>query len=135
MFCKNAVLKNFAIFTGKQLCWILFLIKLQAFSPAILLKGDSSTGVFLCISRIFQEHLFWKTSANGCFWLISNFSILFVFGCLFTIIKKNYDPLWRKCSVKSDYQINQIRLIQWRIFLKGILKLLKYTCWSLMYLF
>ena len=58
VFCKNAVLKNFAIFTGKQLCWILFLIKLQAFSPASLLKRDSNTGVFLCISRIFQEHLF-----------------------------------------------------------------------------
>ena len=27
---KKAVLKNFAIFTGKQLCWSLFLIKLQA---------------------------------------------------------------------------------------------------------
>ena len=29
MFCKKGVLKNFAIFTGKHLCWSLFLIKLQ----------------------------------------------------------------------------------------------------------
>ena len=28
VFCKKAVLKNVAIFTGKQLCWSLFLIKL-----------------------------------------------------------------------------------------------------------
>ena len=28
VFCKKAVLKDFAIFTGKHLCWILFLIKL-----------------------------------------------------------------------------------------------------------
>ena len=30
---KKAVLKNFAIFTGKHLCWSLFLVKLQAFRP------------------------------------------------------------------------------------------------------
>ena len=29
VFYKKAVLKNFAIFTGKYLCWNLFLIKLQ----------------------------------------------------------------------------------------------------------
>ena len=31
MFFKIGALKNFAIFTGKHLCWSLFLIKLQAF--------------------------------------------------------------------------------------------------------
>ena len=30
MFFKISVLKNFGIFTGKQLCWSLFLVKLQA---------------------------------------------------------------------------------------------------------
>ena len=30
MFFKIGVLKNFGIFTGKQLCWSLFLVKLQA---------------------------------------------------------------------------------------------------------
>ena len=30
MFFKTGVLKNFANFTGKHLCWSLFLIKLQA---------------------------------------------------------------------------------------------------------
>ena len=29
VFYKNAILKNFAIFTGKHLFWSLFLIKLQ----------------------------------------------------------------------------------------------------------
>ena len=46
VFYKKAVRKNFAIFTGKHLCWSLFLIKLKAFRS--------------------QEHLFLKTSANGC---------------------------------------------------------------------
>ena len=35
LFYKKAVLGNFAIFTGKQQCWSLFLIKLQA-RPATL---------------------------------------------------------------------------------------------------
>ena len=46
MFFKIEVLKNFANFTGKHLCWSLFLIKLQALRPPFLLKRDSNTGVF-----------------------------------------------------------------------------------------
>ena len=47
MFFKIGVLKNLANFTGKQLCWSLFLIELEAARPETLLKRDSSTGVFL----------------------------------------------------------------------------------------
>ena len=43
-FCKKkAVLKNFAIFTGKHLCFTLFLIKLQAFRP-------TANGCLCCVS-------------------------------------------------------------------------------------
>ena len=35
---KKGVLKNFANFKGKHLCWSLFLIKLQAFRSATLIK-------------------------------------------------------------------------------------------------
>ena len=35
---EKDVFKNFANFTGKHLCWSLFLIKLHAFRPATLLK-------------------------------------------------------------------------------------------------
>ena len=41
---KKAVLKNFAIFTGKHFCW----------SPQV------NEGVFLWISLKFLEHLLWK---------------------------------------------------------------------------
>ena len=44
---KTAALENFAIFTGKHLCWSLLLIKLQAFRPEILLKRDSNVSDFL----------------------------------------------------------------------------------------
>ena len=58
---KTGTLKNFAIFTGKQLCWSLFLIKLRPWRPATLLKRDSNTGVFLWILRPFQKHFFYRT--------------------------------------------------------------------------
>ena len=44
---KIGVPKNFVNFTGKHLCWSLFLIRLQALKPTTLLKGDSNAGVFL----------------------------------------------------------------------------------------
>ena len=44
---KKAALKTFTIFTGKNLCWGLLLIKLKALRYAILLKRDPSAGVFL----------------------------------------------------------------------------------------
>ena len=59
---KIGVLKNVANFTGKQLCWSIFLIELQA----VLLKRDSNTDVFLWNSQNFQEHNL--RSANDCFW-------------------------------------------------------------------
>ena len=49
MFYKKTVtfLQNFAIFTGKYLRWILFFIKLQAFTSATLLKISSNISVSL----------------------------------------------------------------------------------------
>ena len=47
VLCKKSVFKNLANFTEKQLCRSLFLIKLQAFRPATLLKRVSNTDVFL----------------------------------------------------------------------------------------
>ena len=46
LFCKNGVFGNFANFTGKHLCWNLFLMQLQAFRPVSLLKRDSYTDFF-----------------------------------------------------------------------------------------
>ena len=46
-FIKKAVPKNFAIFTWKQRCWSLFLMKLQAFTSATLLEKDANTGVLM----------------------------------------------------------------------------------------
>ena len=50
---KIGVFKHFAIFTGKHLCWGLFL-------TATLLKWDCSTGVFQWILRNFEEQFLYK---------------------------------------------------------------------------
>ena len=57
---KKAVLKNFAIFTGIHLCRSLFLIKLQAFRPATLLKRDSTQVFFFEYCEIFKNTCFEK---------------------------------------------------------------------------
>ena len=61
MFFKIGTLKYFVIFTGKQLCWSLFLINLQTWRPATLLKKDSNRGFFLwhLEEHLFIEHLRW----------------------------------------------------------------------------
>ena len=46
---EKAVVKNFAIFTGKYLCWSFLLIDLRASRPATFLKYDTNTGIFLWI--------------------------------------------------------------------------------------
>ena len=69
MFLKIGVLKNFVIFTGKHLCWILFLIKLQAFRLVTLLKRDPTQVLSyeyceIFKSTYFQEHLRATASNN-----------------------------------------------------------------------
>ena len=45
MFLKICVLKNFAKFTGKRLCWSLFLMMLQAWRAATLLKRKKNSSI------------------------------------------------------------------------------------------
>ena len=65
---KKVILENFAILTEKHLCWSLFLI---------FIERDSTTGVFPLILRNFEEHIFWRTSSNGCFYTFNMLLILF----------------------------------------------------------
>ena len=43
----GGVFKRLAYFTGKHMCWSLFLINCQGFSRATLLRRDSKTGASL----------------------------------------------------------------------------------------
>ena len=58
MFFKIGVFKNFKIFTGKHLCWSLFLLKLQAFrQPAVVF---CKKGVLKNFANFTGKHLCWS---------------------------------------------------------------------------
>ena len=64
----NRVLKIFAIFTGKHLCWSHFLWTLQAWRPAVLLKIKSNKAVFIWIlKKKLRTSSLQKTPPGGCF--------------------------------------------------------------------
>ena len=62
MYFRIGVLKNFAMFTGKHLCWGLFLINIQTSRAATLLKRDSNIEVFLWICETFKNTFFYRTN-------------------------------------------------------------------------
>ena len=66
MFFKICLHNNFANFIGKHHCWSAFLMKLQMWRSAMLLKRDSITGVFLWI--YFSKTPFLQNTSSGCFW-------------------------------------------------------------------
>ena len=61
MFFKIGSIKNSAIFTGKHLCWGLFLIKLQT-------PTQTPTEVFPVDIAKFLRIVFLYNTSGGCFW-------------------------------------------------------------------
>ena len=65
MFFKMGILKNLANFTGKHLCWSLFLIKLQAFQACNFIKKRLQHRCFpmkfakFIRTPFLKEHLRW----------------------------------------------------------------------------
>ena len=59
VFIKEAVLKNFAVLTGKQLCWSIFVIKLQAVRSANFFKKRPQHRCFpVNIARFLRTPMF-----------------------------------------------------------------------------
>ena len=58
----KAVLKNFAIFTGKYLCWSLFLVK--NFKTNLLKRNSNTSAFFVNIAELFRSPV-WRTSVTG----------------------------------------------------------------------
>ena len=76
MYFRLGTLKDFPMFTEKYLCWSLFLINIQAWRPATLLKRDSNICVFLWNFRNFLQGTpsgyFWKYLMNSVFITFEN---------------------------------------------------------------
>ena len=80
-------IKNFVIFTGKHLCWSLFLIKLQACK---FIEKRLQHWCFLLHVKKFSRTPILKNIREQLLLIIMLvLSNLFVFRCLFTMIKKN----------------------------------------------
>ena len=58
----KAVLKNFAIFTGKYLCWSLFLVK--NFEANLLKRNSNTSAFFVNIAELFRSPV-WRASVTG----------------------------------------------------------------------
>ena len=95
VFYKKAVLKHFTIFIGKHLCWSLFLLKLQVWKTAILLKRDSNIGVFLWILQNFWIPIL----KNICEWLL-----------LYMLWKSSkFGKLGNNITIKATWNNNSLR--------------------------
>ena len=83
----RGVLKNFVIFTGKDLCSSLFLIKLQVCK---LIEKRLQHWCFpLHVKKLFRTPILKNIRERLLLIILLVLSNLFVLGCLFTMIKKN----------------------------------------------
>ena len=100
-----------------------FLIK-KDLQPASFLKRDSNTSAFLWSLRNFSEHLFWRTSASGCFRRCS-IKKLFLKFCNIHRTKVPSDMCYMKkvfLVVAWSYNTKRyswwlIELWKWRVFI------------------
>ena len=100
MFFKIGVLKHFANFIGKHLCWSLFLIKLQASVPAAF-SGE--------IGEIFNNTFFYRTppvAVSGILEAVQEcYSFIHIVGKMKEISRSSRCS---HCSCKSDQSILEI---------------------------
>ena len=86
MFFKIGVLKNFAVFIGKHLCWSLIFNRVADFRPATILKKRLEQMFYCKYCKIFkntcfEEHLRTTASATCCSRLsYFNFDVLIFDG-------------------------------------------------------
>ena len=110
IFFNIDALKNFASFTGKHLCWSLFLIKLHALRPATLLKRDSNTAVFLWNWRSFlrttsfTEHLQWFL-----LWFLQQNNV--IFSVITVTLGHNQKLSWKYCNYYHPSLYKNIHLL------------------------
>ena len=78
VFCKKAVVKNFANFTGKHQCWGLFLIKLQVKVLTVPASSSRKSGLAIAFELITTNFntlsaiMTWRWSTWWIFWLYKN---------------------------------------------------------------
>ena len=91
MISKTDVFKNFAIFTGKKLCWSLFFIKFQDWRLIFLFKKRLQRRCFsVDIARFLRAAFFLKTCSLYVFKIFIWWQIIDILEFYFTIVKLGY---------------------------------------------
>ena len=103
MFFKIVVLKSFAIFTGKRLCWSLFLIKLHPRRAATLLERDSTQVFSSEYCKIFKSSFFRERLP----WLLLRFRAKFCEKLKYDFKYKNF---------KTWISSVEVNLLEWQSF-------------------
>ena len=109
----GGVLKNFVIFTGKHLCWSLFLIKLQAYK---FIEKRLQNWCFPLHVRKFLRTSILKNISERLLVIILLVQQFICFRMSIYNYKEKLIFRWRKCSLKLDYAI------KWHMFLKTMSK-------------
>ena len=89
VFCKKGVLRNFAKFTGKHLCYSLFFNKVAGLRVATLLKKETLAQCFpvkFLRTTFYIEHLWWL--------LLSVFTTIAAFSSLLFSQKFSIIDIW-----------------------------------------
>ena len=99
---SHQVLSNISkILLEKYMCWSLFLRKLEALSPANLLKRDSNTGISCEIAKIFKS-FFLTEHLRQLVFKISNSNILFNVFSGIPVHNPSYAQLISACNSHND---------------------------------
>ena len=94
----GGVLKYFVIFTKKHLCWSIFQIKLQA--CRVIGKRLQHWCFPLHVKKFLRTPILKNIRERLLLIILLVLSSLFVFGCLFTMIKKNTDLSVKKMFIE-----------------------------------
>ena len=110
MSSKTGALKNFAISTGKNLCWSLFLIKFQDWRPAFLFKKRlqlrcSSVNIVKSLRSVFYWRPVHYTTINF-YLMVDNwyFRVIFYYCKIRPHNRKNFVYLFFAISSFPSYR-------------------------------
>ena len=116
MFLKIGVLKSFAIFTGKHLCWSLLFNKVAGLRPAVLLKKKRlQHRCFLANMEKFLRTAFFKEQLRWLLLKVNNSFDIYVMYCFQSFLKCFF--LFSRSIQFSKYYHVVIRYICYEMYL------------------
>ena len=123
---KKGVLKTFANFTGKHLCWSLFLITLLVFRPATLLKRYRSSHQRCSIKRAVLKNFAIFTGKHLC---RSRFFVKVVGLQACNFMKKR---LWQRCFSPNIVKYLRTPTLK-NTYEQLLLKILQHWCFPMIF--